>query len=297
MTGERILGAIEAGGTKWVCAVGTAVDGIFEEIVVPTGPPTATMPLVAAAFEELQGRHGQITGLGVATFGPVGVTPGEATYGVILNTPKPGWRDFDVLSAMRDCFGAGLPVVVETDVNAAAWAESLQPVNDDCRSLIYLTAGTGIGGGLVSGDRIWHGRSHPEMGHLLVPESPLEPIAGFSSCPFHRSCLEGKASGTAMRERWGQAPVEWPDHHPGWALEADYLAAAVVSLTAGGAPDRIVFGGGVVEFEPLVPMVRARFGELAGGYWETPPLEQYVVRSSLKNRAGLVGALMLAARA
>lgn len=297
MKGEGVLGAIEAGGTKWVCGVGTAADGIIEEIVVPTGQPDATLPAVVAAFQDLQRHHGRVTALGVATFGPVGVRPDVAGYGVIQNTPKPGWRGFDFLSAMTACFGARLPMVVETDVNAAAWAESRQPANRDCGSLIYLTVGTGIGGGMVLDKRIWKGRGHPEMGHLLVPESSLELASGFSSCPFHKHCLEGKASGTAMRERWGSSAETWPDDHPGWDLEVDYLAAAVVSLTAGWAPERIVFGGGVVESEPLLPMVRERFLELAGGYWEAPPLDQYVVRSSLKNRAGLVGALMLAAEA
>lgn len=295
MNGEPSLGALEAGGTKWVCAVGTASGGVREEVVVPTGTPGETLPKVFAAFDGLQERHGRVDALGVGTFGPVGVNPEGPDYGVIGNTPKPGWGGFDLRVALRGYFGAGIPMTFETDVNAAAVAESEVPENRDAATLAYLTVGTGIGGGVISGGKIWHGRGHPEIGHLPVPESSREPTSGFSSCPFHRACIEGKASGSAMEKRWGEPAQNWPEDHPGWDLEADYLAALVLSLTAAWAPDRIVFGGSVVLFEPLLPLVRNKFEKMAGGYWQLPPLENYLVVSSLGNRAGLVGALALAA--
>ena len=296
MSDRKVVGAIEAGGTKWVCAMGYADGEILEEVVVPTRSPDETMPLVRAAFDQLQERHGAISGIGIASFGPLGVNPDKASYGVIQETPKEGWKGFDYLSEMRACLGEEVVVTVDTDVNAAALAEIVQPEHRDCSTLIYVTVGTGIGGGVVADGKIWHGRGHPEIGHLLVPESSLEPEPGFSSCPFHQNCIEGKASGTAMRKRWGSAPTEWPDDHPGWELEAEYLAGLVVILTAVWVPDRVVFGGGVVQFGPLLPMVRKKFVELAGNYWDTPPVGQYIMPSSLRNRAGLSGALMLSSR-
>lgn len=293
---HQLLGAIEAGGTKWVCAVGTLDDGILEERVIPTGEPSETLPAVFAAFEELQGQFGRVAAIGVGTFGPVMVRHDAPDYGTILNSPKRAWQGFSYVDSLASLFGSGTPVVVDTDVNAAALAEAGQTGNRGDQTLVYVTIGTGIGGGVVSNGQLWHGRLHPEIGHIMVPESSLEPGPGFSCCPFHDSCLEGKASGTAIFERWGQAAEELPADHLAWKVEADYLASMAVSLTATFSPDLIVFGGGVAKFEPLLPMVREQFVSRAGGYWTFPPVEDYLVKSGMDDRAGLHGALMLAAK-
>lgn len=292
---RHLLGAIEAGGTKWICAVGTPVGEVIEEVVVRTRRPAETLPEVRAAFDGLQERHGEIGAMGIGTFGPVGVARRDPDYGVILNSPKTAWRGFDYLAAMEEYLGRGFPVVVDTDVNAAALAEDRADSNREVTSLIYVTVGTGIGGGMIQEGKIWHGRQHPEMGHLLVPESSKEQDPGFSACPFHGFCVEGKASGTAMKKRWGRGAEELPEGHPGWELEAEYLASMAVSLTAGCSPDRIVFGGGVMRCDTLMAMIREKFSALAGGYWELPPVEDYLAKSVLNDRAGLRGALLLAA--
>lgn len=297
MSDGPTMGAIEAGGTKWVCAVGRANGKLLEEVVVETRHPEETVPVVAKAFEDLQGRHGSISAIGIGTFGPVKVDEKASDYGVIQKTPKEGWTGFDYRKAMVDVFGRKLPLLIDTDVNAAVLAESLEPANRSCRDLIYITVGTGIGGGMISNGVLWHGRTHPEMGHLVVPESALEPVPGFTSCPFHTFCIEGKASGTAMKERWGTPAQDLTEDHPAWALESDYLASMVMTLTATFTPDRIIFGGGVFLFQPLLEMVRTRFSQISGGYWDLSPMSEYIVGSSLSNRAGLKGALLLAGRA
>lgn len=291
---NHLLGAIEAGGTKWVCAVGTGEDGILEETVVATGSPSKTLVEVFAAFDAWQKEYGPLTAMGIGTFGPVVVDRESDAYGTILNSPKRAWRGFDFVAAMEEHLGQGFPVALDTDVNAAVLAER-EAFAAPPGSLVYLTVGTGIGGGVIVDGKIGHGRMHPEMGHLLVPELAGEPRPGFSSCEFHASCIEGKASGTAMRERWGMKAEELPEGHDGWELEAEYLASLAVSLTAAFSPDCLVFGGGVMSHEPLLPMIREHFSRLAGAYWDLPPMSDYLCKSALQNRAGLQGALALAA--
>jgi len=291
---HELVGAIEAGGTKWVCAVGTRDGEIVEECVVATGGPRDTMAAVFAFFSGWQRQHGAIAAMGVGTFGPVVVDRDSERYGTILNSPKKAWRGFNFIAALEGHFGPGFPVALDTDVNAAVLAERAalpqKPAN-----LVYLTVGTGIGGGAMVDGRIVHGWMHPEIGHLLVPESAREPRPGFSSCEFHRSCIEGKASGTAMWQRWGRKAEELPDGHEGWQLEGEYLASLAVSLTAAFSPDCLVFGGGVMRREVLLPLIREHFSCLAGSYWDLPPLGDYLRGTALQDRAGLRGALALTA--
>ena len=285
------MGAIEAGGTKWICAIGTVAGRVIEEVVVPTRGPSETVPEVRAVFDRLQQKHGRIEGMGVGSFGPVTVERSAKNYGVVLNSPKAAWRGFDYLAALRGHFGSDFPVVIETDVNTAAFAE-----DRGSGTLVYVTVGTGIGGGVVKDGEIWHGRMHPEIGHIMVAESPREPKPGFSCCSFHPGCVEGKASGSAMVKRWGMAAHELSVDHEAWALEAEYLASLAVSLTAAFSPDRIVWGGGVLKFEPLLPLMREKFEAMAGGYWDLPKVRDYLQMTTLNDRAGLHGALALIAR-
>ncbi len=287
-----VYGGIEAGGTKWVCAVAGAGGDVLATEVIPTTTPETTIGAVVRFF----GDRRPLAAIGVGTFGPVDVRPGSPTYGRILATPKPGWANTDVVFPLRAALG--VPVRLETDVNAAALGEWRRGAGVGLGSLAYMTVGTGIGVGAVVNDGLVHGLLHPEFGHIRIPHDPVrDPFPG--CCPFHGDCLEGLASGEAMRRRWGR-PAEHLDDESAWRLEAEYVALAVMNLTYTLSPERIVVGGGVAEHPSLLPEVRARLLGLAGGY-PGPPLpadpetmNEYVTAPSLGDRAGVVGAVELA---
>jgi fructokinase len=251
-----VLGGIEAGGTKWVCAVGD------ELATFPTTTPDETL---GRAIEFFAGR--ELEALGVGCFGPV-----DLARGSIAATPKPGWQDVEVAAPLRAALG--VPVAFDTDVNAAALAEHRETSVDD---LLYVTVGTGIGGGAVVGGRLVHGLVHPELGHMRVPRAPGDAFAG--SCPFHGDCLEGLASGTALQERGTDE------------FEAHYLALGLANAIAVLSPQRIVLGGGVMKTPGLLDRVRAGVERLVAGYVARPE----IVAPVLGDRAGVVGAVCLAA--
>ncbi len=294
--GRGYYGAIEAGGTKWICAIGSASGEIQEEIIIETRGPEETMPEVLASLDHLQKKYGKFEGLGIGTFGPVMLDRDSPRYGRYLNTPKSAWKSFHLISALRNHLGNEMPITLETDANAAALAEYELGGGKGKKSLVYITVGTGIGGGIVMNGEILHGRMHPEMGHLLVPESDHEPKRGFSVCELHRDCIEGKASGTAMITRWGITADHLDADHPAWDLEGEYLASLAITLTAVYSPDAIVFGGGVSNFEPLIGKIQHSFAKAGSEYWDLPEIEKYLLRTELNDRAGLRGALLLAAR-
>lgn len=287
-----VYGGIEAGGTKWVCAVADAGGHVLATEVIPTSTPETTIGAVVRFF----GDRRPLAAIGIGTFGPVDVRPGSPTYGHILATPKPGWANTDVVSPLRAALG--VPVRLDTDVNAAALGEWRRGAGTGLGSLAYLTVGTGIGLGAVVNGGLVHGLLHPEFGHIRVPHDPVrDPFAG--SCPFHGDCLEGLASGEAMRRRWGR-PAERLDDEPAWSLEAEYIALAIVNLTYTLSPERIVVGGGVAKHPSLLPGVRERLLGLAARY-PGPPLptgpdamNEYVTAPSLGDHAGVIGAVELA---
>ncbi len=295
---RRLLGGIEAGGTKFVCAIASHPDQPIEIERFPTSQPRDTMARVGDFFRRAAREHGTLAALGVGTFGPACVKPGAASYGKILNTPKAGWGNHDLLGALRRLLPADLPIAFETDVIAAAVGEAVHGAAQGTEHVAYVTVGTGIGGGLLISGRPLHGRLHPEIGHMFVGTAPsaLRESETSGACPFHDSCLEGLASGPAVEKRWGAAGRDLPAGHPAWILEAEFLAMGLVNLTAAWSPDILVLGGGVIRKDGLLESVRDNFERFAAGYWELPPLDQYIVAPALGQRAGITGALTLASR-
>jgi fructokinase len=289
-----LLGAIEAGGTKFVCAVGTASGELLTQIRIPTRNPTETLSSVLAFFSA---REEKPAAFGIASFGPIELRRESAAYGQITSTPKHGWRNFDIVGAVRSAFP--VPTGFDTDVNAAVLAESCWGAARGLDSSLYVTVGTGIGGGAIVEGKLLHGLSHPEMGHIRVPHDwSADPFAGV--CPYHGDCLEGLASGPALKARWGAEASALPPAHPALALEAEYLAHACMNWIAILAPQRIILGGGVMQ-PHLFPLLRERTRSLLAGYWTAPEvtdqIADYLVPPALGDRSGILGALALAAQA
>jgi len=290
-----LLGGIEAGGTKFVCVVGSGPDDVRAEQRIATTTPDETLAAVRRFFADAREAHGPFAAIGVGSFGPVDLRPGSPRFGWITSTPKPGWADTDLVGPLRDAFG--VPVAFDTDVNAAAVGEWRWGAAQGLSSVLYLTVGTGIGGGALIDGRSVHGLVHPEMGHVRVPhDRAVDPFDG--TCPFHGDCLEGLASGPAIQARWGVAAEMLADDHPAWALEAHYLALALHNYVCTLSPERIVIGGGVAAVPGLLARVRRELGGLLNGYIRaaasTDDLDTYVVPPGLGTRAGVLGALALA---
>lgn len=280
-----MLGGIEAGGTKFVLAVGPSPDRITARHTIPTRDPATTL---AEAAEWLAGQGG-ITALGIGSFGPVELDRTSPRWGFITATPKPGWADCDVAGYLGQALG--VPVGFDTDVNAAALAEYVASGNV-AGSLAYLTIGTGIGGGLVLDGKPVHGIAHPELGHIYPRRHPQDmDFAGI--CPSHGDCLEGLASGPAIIARWGMSLSELPADHPGHAIIADYIAQTCHMLFASVAVEEVVIGGGVANTPGLVERVAERTRELDAGYLPGGTRHR-VIRPRLGGDAGIIGALMLA---
>lgn len=291
------LGAVEAGGTKIVCLVGSGPDRIAAQTRIGTGQPAATLAAVIAFFREQVQAGGPLAALGVASFGPVELRPAHPRYGFITTTPKPGWAWVDVAGPIRAALG--VPVGFDTDVNGAALGEGRWGAARDLDTFVYLTVGTGVGGGVVSGGRVARGLVHPEMGHLSVPRRPGDDFPG--SCPFHGDCLEGMACGAAIAARWGRPAeqLDGADLRRAVDLEAAYLAAGLRNIVYAIAPQRIVIGGSVSALPGLFPAIRARLAGLLAGYPGLPEhdAEQFVVPAALGALAGPAGALVLAEQA
>lgn len=286
-----ILGGIEAGGTKWVCAIGTGPDDISESIVFPTGNPDET---IARAARFLTRKDGSLAAVGVGSFGPIDLRRTSPTWGRITTTPKPGWHNIDLAKALEAALA--VPVGFDTDVNAAALAEQRWGATQGLDTFCYITVGTGIGGGVVANGSVLHGLLHPEMGHMRIPhDRERDPFPGI--CPYHGDCLEGLASGEAIAERWPNAqPNQWPDEI--LDLEAHYLALGLINVIGTLSPQRIVLGGGVMKEPGLLTRVHDRVRKLAAGYFDSPELgdrtPDYIVPPALGDRAGVLGALELA---
>lgn len=293
----ELVGGIEAGGTKFVCAVGTGPDDIRAEVRFPTTTPGETIGRAVAFFQRQSERRGRPAAIGVGAFGPIDPNPTSPTYGYITSTPKPGWANVDL--AGRLAAALDVPLGFDTDVNVAALGEWRWGRGRGLSNFIYLTIGTGIGGGILIDGRPVHGLIHPEMGHILVRHDPTsDPFAG--RCPYHDDCLEGLASGPAIGERWGRPANELPPEHPAWDLEAGYLAQALHTYICALSPERIILGGGVMEQTHLFPLVRRKVRESLNGYVQSPAIldedDNYIVPPELGNRAGIVGSFVLAQR-
>lgn len=292
-----IFGGIEAGGTKTVCAIGSGPEDLRTSVRIPTTTPDETLGEIVRFFRERQTAE-PLAAIGIGSFGPVDPKPNSPTFGTITTTPKPGWAHTDLAGAVRR--ELGLPVGFDTDVNAAALAEHRWGAAQGLDDFVYLTIGTGIGGGAMVHGQLLYGLNHPEMGHIRIPhDRQVDPFPG--SCPYHGDCLEGLAAGPALEARWGQPAHTLPEDHEAWPLEATYLAHGVVNLSCILLPQRFILGGGIMHQPRLLPMIRQRVQELLNGYLQVPQIldqvEEYVVSPGLGDRAGVLGALALAQRA
>ncbi len=292
-----IFGAVEAGGTKFVCGVGSAESGSLETVRIETGTVDATLAEVIAFFRGAAERHGPITAIGIGSFGPLDLDHASPTYGRITTTPKPGWADVDLPELLRRALA--VPVQIDTDVNAAAMAEGRYGAGRGAATVAYVTVGTGIGIGIAHQTAAAAG-AHAEAGHLLL--RPHSAHAGFAGiCPFHGDCLEGLASGPALKAFWGTSLDKLPADHEAWDVQADYLAQLCAVLTLTLAPDRIVMGGGVMTGSALFDRIRKGTAERLAGYVERladPALyADYIVPPACQEPPGLIGAYILAAQA
>lgn len=289
-----LYGGIEAGGTNFVCAIGSGPDDIRAEVRFPTTTPDETLGRAIIFFQE-QAQAAPLVAIGVASFGPVDLNPESSTFGYVTETVKPGWSHTDFAGSLERALG--LPVGFDTDVNGAALGEHRWGAARGLDTFLYLTVGTGIGGGGMVGGHLIHGLVHPEMGHIRVPHDlRADPFPG--NCLFHGDCLEGLACGPALEERWGQPAATLPLDHPAWELEAHYLALGLHNYVCTFSPQRILLGGGVMEQAHLFPKLRRNVRDLMNGYLQSPAILEdigrYIVPPGLGRRAGVLGAIALA---
>jgi fructokinase len=287
----QLFGAIEAGGTKFECGIGTGPEDLAT-IQIPTTTPEST---IAEALVFFRSSKKPIRAVGIGSFGPVDLHRDSPTYGYITSTPKPGWRNYNLAGAIAGALN--VPVGFDTDVGAAARGEARWGAARGLTDCMYLTVGTGIGGSAIVNGSVLHGLVHSEMGHIRVPhDRAADPFPG--NCPFHGDCLEGLASGPAMQARWGMPASQLPEHHQAWTLEANYLALGLVSWICTLSPQRIIIGGGVMQQRHLVGLIRKQLTVLLNGYIQAPELtdgmDDYIVSPALGARSGVLGALVLA---
>lgn len=290
---QPLIGAIEAGGTKFIAALARADGTILARTRIPTDTPATCFPALAAFFREASAEHGAIAAFGVASFGPIDINPQSPAYGTFTTTPKPGWQGARFHDALAQ-FGA--PIVVDTDVNGACLGEWLKGAGQGCRTVAYTTIGTGIGTGVVSNGRSLMGFTHFESGHIKPPHDPArDPFPGM--CPYHGGCLEGLASGPAILKRWGKSLDQLAGDAAAIDLVAGYIAHLAASLVLLHMPDRLIFGGGVMKAPGLVEAVRRQTESLLAGYVRHPRLdaglERYIVTPGLGDDAGITGAIAL----
>jgi fructokinase len=291
----NLFGGIEAGGTKFVCGFGTN-PGDLTVTRFPTTTPEATLASVIRFLKQEAG--GALCAVGIGSFGPVDLDRNSPTFGYITSTPKAGWANCNLAGAVEQALG--VPVGFDTDVNAAVLGEAEWGAGYGLPDLLYLTVGTGIGGGAIVGGRVMHGLVHPEMGHIRIPHDlARDPFPGV--CPYHGDCLEGLASGPAIQQRWGTPAEQLPPDHPAWPLEAHYLAQAVANFALTLSPKRILLGGGVPRQTQLFAPLRDEFLRLLNGYVRHPAvtqrIDEYIVPPALGGRSGILGALVLAKNA
>jgi fructokinase len=294
---ELTYGGIEAGGTKFVCAVGSHPNEILALAQFPTTNPKDTLNQAIEFFEE-QNKKAEIAAIGIGTFGPVNLNPASPKFGYITTTPKPGWSDTNFKGIIEERLK--LPVTIDTDVNAAALAEHRWGAAQNLHTFLYLTIGTGIGGGGLADGRLLHGLTHPEMGHIRIPHDwQKDPFPGF--CPYHGDCFEGLAAGPSIENRYGERGETLAEDHPAWSLLAGYVALALNNFICTLSPQRIILGGGVMDQDHLLQSIRKNTLNLLNGYVNVPEIlediDNYIVRPQLRGKAGVLGAIALASSA
>ncbi len=296
-----LYGALEAGGTKMVCAIGNENGQILDQTTIPTTTPEETMPQIIEYFkvrlDENLPEEDRIKAIGIACFGPVDVREGSKTYGSILNTPKIAWRNYPIVNTFKEAFG-DIPIGFDTDVNGSLLGEATWGTAKGLTDAVYITIGTGVGMGAISGGNPIHGQLHPEAGHIIMSRVPGDEYAGH--CPSHGACFEGMAAGPAIQERWNKPARELREIPEVWDLEAKYIAQALTAITLILSPQKIILGGGVMEQTQLFPLVRKYTLEYLNNYLDTKELRNvnsYITPAALNGNQGIMGALKLAALA
>lgn len=283
-----IIGGLEAGGTKMVCAIGDENGTIKDRISIPTQTPEVTMPQLIDYF-----KKANVETLGIGCFGPLDLDKSSSTYGYITKTPKLAWADYNIVGAFQDALN--VPVGFDTDVNGAALGEYVWGASKGCESSIYITIGTGVGVGVCINGKLLHGLVHLEGGHILLSKHPDDTYKG--RCPFHENCIEGLAAGPAIEERWGKKAIELSNKAEVWELESYYIAQAIVNYIVVLSPNKIILWGGVMHQEHLFPMVRKKVIELLHGYVHhkaiLEDIEHYIVPPALGDDPGIKGAVYL----
>ena len=285
----KLFGALEAGGTKMVCAIGDENGNILERVSIPTGTPENTMPPMIDFFKDKG-----ICALGIGCFGPVDLDKKSPTYGYITSTPKLAWTNYPIVAEFEKALG--VPVGFDTDVNAAALGEATWGCTRDVENSIYITIGTGVGVGVIANGKPYHGMIHPEGGHILLARHPEDPMVG-SGCPFHENCMEGLAAGPSLEKRWGVKGAELADRMEVWEMEAWYIGQAITNYIMILSPERIICGGGVMHQPVLLPLIRKEVARQMNGYIKgkgMDDLENYIVGVSLNDNQGAMGAVKLA---
>ena len=285
------LGALEAGGTKMVCAIGDEKGIIFDKMTIPTLTPADSVPEMIEYFSK-----NNIDALGIGSFGPIELNRSSSAYGYITSTPKKAWTHYNLVGNFTKRLSC--PIGFDTDTNAAALGEASFGVTRGLDSSMYITIGTGIGVGIIVENKLLHGMLHPEAGHILLAKHPSDTYKG--NCPYHRNCFEGLASGPALEERFGAKADTLMNREDVWELEAYYIAQALVNYTLTVSPKRIVLGGGVMHQKQLFPLIRAQFAKMMNGYIKTKELkdlEYFIVASTLNDNQGILGCFKLAEEA
>ena len=285
------LGALEAGGTKMVCAIGDESGKIYEQVSIPTETPEITMPRLISYFEERK-----LEALGIGCLGPIDPDKKSETYGYITSTPKLAWADYNIVGTMEKSLM--IPVGFDTDVNGSVLGEVTFGQAKGKKCVVYVTIGTGVGAGIYIEGKLLHGMLHPEAGHILLTQRQDDTYEG--TCPYHKTCLEGLAAGPAIEARWGRKAVELKDDARVWDLEAYYIAQAIVNYILILSPQMIILGGGVMHQEQLFPKIRSYVKKMMNGYIKTKEmadLDHYIVPASLHDDQGIMGALELGRRA
>ena len=286
-----LLGALEAGGTKMVCAIGNEKGEIWDQVSIPTEIPAITMPKLIAYF-----REKEIEALGIGSFGPIDPDRQSSTYGYITSTPKLSWANYNIVGEFKQSLHC--PVEFDTDVNSSVLGEVTFGSARGKDSVLYLTVGTGIGAGIYVEGNLLHGMLHPEAGHILLRKREDDNYQG--KCPYHDSCFEGLASGPSIEERWGQRGEFLSDREEVWDLEAYYIGQALTDYILTISPQMIILGGGVMKQTSLYPKIRGYVTAFLNGYIKTDELkdmERYIVPASLGGNQGIMGCLALARQA
>lgn len=283
-----LIGGIEAGGTKMVCAIGDENGKLIDRKSFPTRGPEETFRDIIGYFKEWE-----IEALGVGCFGPVDLKKNSSTYGYITSTPKPGWKMCNVVGTLKDALQ--IPIGFDTDVNGAVLGEVTWGAAKGAESAIYITIGTGVGVGVYVNGNLLHGLVHPEAGHMLVQRHPKDTYKG--RCPYHSNCVEGLAAGPAIEERWGRKAVELAEQKEVWEMEAYYIAHAIVNYILAYSPEKVILWGGVMHQEQLFDMVHQKVKEMLNGYVSNPmileKMDEYIVKPQLGEDPGILGAIKL----